>query len=174
MLSIGERVVEVLAQHGISAIHDRSLHDYPNYNSAYSNSREAAQYYLNRYPTIQLILDLHRDALESGGKQLRTAAQVDGASAAQLMLVMGTNAGGLSHQNWEQNLSLGLKLQCQLERQSPGITRPMALRSQRFNQDLLPGALLVEVGAAGNTHREALLAAEQLAHAIGALSRGTE
>lgn len=174
MLSIGERVVEVLAQYGISAIHDRSLHDYPDYNSAYSNSREAAQYYLNRYPTIQLILDLHRDALESGGKQLRTAAQVEGVNAAQLMLVMGTNAGGLRHEEWEQNLSLGLKLHRQLERQNPGITRPMALRTQRFNQDLLSGALLVEVGAAGNTLSEALLAAEQLGHAIGALSRGTE
>ena len=70
-------------------------------------------------------------------------------------------------------MSLGLKLHAQLERQSPGITRPLQLRSQRFNQDLLPGALLIEVGAAGNTHEEARNAARQLAMAIAALQYGT-
>ena len=174
MLSIGERVTQVLSQYGITAIHDRELHDYPEYTGAYNHSREAAQYYLQKFPSIQLILDLHRDALEQNGQQLRTSATVNGQPSAQLMLVMGTDAGGLSHDGWEQNLSLGLKLQLQLEQQAPGITRPTALRSQRFNQDLLPGALLVEVGAAGNTHEEALIAAEQLAHAIGALAKGTQ
>lgn len=174
MLSIGERVTQVLAQYGIAAIHDRELHDYPEYTGAYNHSREAARYYLQKFPSIQLILDLHRDALEQNGKQLRTDATVNGEPSAQLMLVMGTDAGGLSHDGWQKNLSLGLKLQLQLEQQAPGITRPIALRSQRFNQDLLPGALLVEVGAAGNTHAEALVAAEQLAHAIAALSEGTQ
>jgi stage II sporulation protein P len=89
------------------------------------------------------------------------------------MLVMGTDAAGLSHPDWEENLSLGLKLQAQLERQTPGITRPMSLRSYRFNQDLTPGSLLIEMGAAGNSHREALRAAEALARAIIALSKGT-
>lgn len=174
MLSIGQRVVEVLARYGITAIHDRTLHDYPDYNTAYSSARTSAQTYLADYPSIQLILDLHRDALEQNGSQLRTYATVNGKASAQLMLVMGTDAGGLDHENWEKNLSLGLKLQTQLERQAPGITRPLSVRSQRFNQDLLPGALLVEVGAAGNTHAEAMLAAEQLALAIVSLSKGTE
>lgn len=174
MLSIGDRVVEILAQYGITAIHDRTLHDYPDYNAAYGRSRTSAGQYLQEYPGIQLILDLHRDALEQDGKQLPTTATVKGKSSAQLMLVMGTNAGGLDHEGWEQNLSLGLKLQTQLELLCPGITRPMQLRTQRFNQDLLPGALLVEVGAAGNTHAEALRAAEQLAYAIVALSKGTK
>ena len=174
MLSIGQRVIDVLAQYGISAIHDRELHDYPEYTGAYNHSREAAQYYLEKFPSIQLILDLHRDALEQNGKQLRTAATVNGQPSAQLMLVMGTDASGLSHNDWEQNLSLGLKLHLQLERQAPGITRPTLLRGQRFNQDLHPGALLVEVGAAGNSHQEALLAAEALAHAIVSLAKGTQ
>ena len=173
MLSIGDCVAQILRENGITAIHDRTLHDYPNYNSAYSHARTTTEQYLDQYPSIQLILDLHRDASEGANGQLRTLSTVDGVTAAQLMLVMGTNAGGLTHSNWEQNLSLGLKLQTQLERQAPGITRPISLRSQRFNQDLSPGALLVEVGAAGNTHAEALLAAEQLAYAIVALSRGT-
>ena len=90
------------------------------------------------------------------------------------MLVIGTNAGGLNHPNWEENLAVGLKLHTLLERMAPGITRPVNLRTQRFNQDLLPGALLVEVGAAGNTHPEALRAAEVLAQAVAALAKGTQ
>jgi stage II sporulation protein P len=84
------------------------------------------------------------------------------------MLVMGTN-----HENYEENLSLALKLHAQLEEQWPGITRPLQLRASRLNQDLHPGALLVEVGAAGNSHAEALTAARELAKAIIALRSGT-
>lgn len=174
MLSIGDRVAEILARYGITALHDRTLHDYPSYNGSYSHARRSIQQYLEDYPSIRLILDLHRDAVETASGQLRTLTTLGKTQSAQLMLVLGTNAAGLQHDDWEENLSLALKLQVQLERQNPGITRPIYLRSQRFNQDLSPGALLVEVGAAGNTHAEALLAAEQLAHAIGALGKGTQ
>lgn len=169
MLSIGSHVAEILAQNGITAIQDRGLHDYPSYNGSYVDARTSIENYLAEYPDIKLVLDLHRDA--SGGEvgQLRTGVTANGKTAAQLMLVIGTN-----HDNWEENLSLGLKLQAQLETQIPGITRPTVLRASRFNQDLSSGALLIEVGAAGNTHSEALLAAEQLAYAIVALSKGTQ
>ena len=169
MLSIGAHVAQILAKNGITAIQDRSLHDYPSYNGSYVDARESIQYYLEEYPTIKLVLDLHRDASDGANGQLRTAATVNGQTSAQLMLVLGTN-----HDDWEDNLSLGLKLQAQLETQNPGITRPTVLRTARFNQDLCPGALLVEVGAAGNTHQEALLAAEALADAILALAKGTQ
>jgi len=174
MLSIGDIVATILWENGIGVVHDRQLHDYPSYNGSYNDARKAIKAYLSEFPGIQLILDLHRDAADTEKGQLRTVASVEGETAAQLMLVMGTDESGLSHANWQDNLSLGLKLQAQLERQSPGITRPTILRAQRFNQDLHPGALLVEVGAAGNSHTEARLAAEQLAHAIVALSKGTE
>ena len=174
MLSIGDVVADILTNHGISVIQDRDFHDYPSYNGSYSHARKSIRQYLQEYPSIALILDLHRDALETGGSQLKTLASLDRTPCAQLMLVMGTNASGLKHDNWETNLSLALKLQVQLERQAPGIMRPIYLRSQRFNQDLSPGALLIEVGAAGNTHEEAKLAAEQLAFAIVALSKGTQ
>ena len=169
MLSIGSRVAELLAQSGITAIQDRELHDYPSYNGSYVDARESIRAYLEQYPTIQLVLDLHRDAAGTTGSQLRTLATVEGQSSAQLMLVMGTN-----YDTWQENLALGLKLHIQLERQAPGIMRKLCLRPQRFNQDLCPGALLVEVGAAGNSHAEAMLAAEQLAAAITALARGTQ
>ncbi len=173
MISIGDRVTELLELAGIGVIHDRMLHDYPSYNGSYTHARNSTVKILEENPGICLILDLHRDASGDLNNQFRPVVTVEGADTAQLMLVMGTNAAGLHHPDWEQNLSLGLKLQAQLERQAPGITRPISLRSQRFNQDLSAGALLIEMGAAGNTHEEALRAAEQLAKAIIALSRGT-
>lgn len=173
MVSIGDRVAEYLTQQGICVIHDRELHDYPSYNGSYTHSRNAAAEYLEKYPSIRLILDLHRDASGDLDNQMRTHAKVDGKDCAQLMVVIGTNATR-KHPNWEENLSLGLKLHAQLERIAPGITRPLTLREQRFNQDLISGALLIEVGAAGNTHAEALGAAEVLAEAIVQLSRGSE
>ncbi len=174
MLSIGQRVAEILEENGISVLQDRELHDYPSYNGSYTHARKSIRQYLQEHPTIRLVLDLHRDATDGEKGQLRTVASIDGITAAQLMLVMGTNGAGQDHENWEENLSLALKLQAQLERRCPGITRPTILRNQRFNQDLCPGALLVEVGAAGNSHAEALLAAEELAQAIVALSKGTK
>ena len=174
MLSIGERVAEILSENGIAVVQDRKLHDYPSYNGSYNDARASIEGYLAEYPGIQLVLDLHRDAADTVNGQLRTQADWNGQTAAQLMLVMGTDASGLTHENWQENLSLALKLQAQLERSSPGITRPTLLRGQRFNQDLHPGALLVEVGAAGNTHAEALLAAEALAEAILALAKGSQ
>ena len=104
---------------------------------------------------------------------MRTEATVEGQPSAQLMLVMGTSASGLKHPDWEQNLALGLKLQAQCERIAPGIMRYVNLRAQRFNQDLSPGALIVEIGAAGNTHAEALTATEVLAEAILSLAQGS-
>lgn len=173
MLAVGDRVTELLEAGGIRVIHDRALHDYPSYNSAYSHARKAIREQLEHAPAIQLVLDLHRDAAGNAKNQLRTNALCSKGSCAQLMLVLGTGNAGAPHSRWQQNLALGLKLTAQLERQCPGITRPISLRPQRFNQDLSPGALLVEVGAAGNTRQEALLAAEQLADAILALKNGS-
>ena len=172
MVSIGTRVAEILEAGGITVIHDRSLHDSPSYNNSYSSSRASMQQYLEEYPSIRLVLDLHRDASGDNSNQMTTSATVDGEKSAQLMLVVaaGTSARPVPH--WQENLALGLKLHVQLERIAPGICRYVNLRSSRFNQDLLSGALLVEVGAAGNTHQEALTAAEVLAEGILALAKG--
>lgn len=169
MLSVGARVARLLNSAGIPTVQDRELHDYPSYNGSYVDARKAIRKYLEEYPGIRMILDLHRDASGEEGRQMRTLARVDGEDSAQLMVVLGTN-----HKGYEENLSLGLKLHVQLERQAAGITRPLQLRAQRFNQDLLPGALLIEVGAAGNSHSEALRAADRLAEAVIALAKGSD
>ena len=168
MLSIGARVAALLEEAGIRVIQDRQLHDYPSYNGSYANSRAAARKLLEENPSIRLVLDLHRDAAEApGGGQLRTVVETDRGASALLMLVMGSSFSG-----YEENLSLALQLTAQLEAATPGITRPIQLRRAAFNQDLSPGSLLVEVGTAGNSREEALLAAQALAEAIIALSAG--
>ena len=172
MLSIGDHLAKTLESAGISVIHDRSLHDYPSYNGAYSSSRKSVDAYLTQYPSIRLVLDIHRDASEDNSNQMNTEARYRGRDSAQLMLVVGTNGSGLSHGDWQENLALAMKLQVALEQIAPGICRPINLRAQRFNQDKSTGALLVEVGAAGDSHTEALTAAEALAEGIVYLARG--
>ena len=121
------------------------------------------------------MLDLHRDAAEDAeGNQIPTFAKIGDDESAQLMVVVGSNGSGLDHPNWEENLSLGLKLHVQMERIFPGICRDLDLCAQRFNQDLSPQMLLVEVGAAGNTITEAIRGVQVLGQAIIAIADGTE
>lgn len=169
MVSIGEEIARVLTAGGISVLHDRTLHDHPSYNSAYDNSRETIAEYLQKYPSVRMVLDIHRDASPFSGGELITSATVGGQRSAQLMMVVGTQSS-----KWQENLSLALKLGALLEQENPGICRPVNLRSERFNVDLSPGSLLVEVGATGNTHEEAIIAANALAQSVLELIKGTE
>ena len=169
MLAVGKLVADILRENGIGVVQEETLHDYPTYSGSYIRARQTLRERLKENSGIRLVLDLHRDAAGEGADQMRTLAEVDGEPSAQLMVVIGTN-----HDRYEENLSLGLKLHVQLENQAPGIMRPLQLRAQRFNQDLSSGALLIEVGAAGNSHPEARKAAEELAKAIVALANGTQ
>ena len=166
MIAIGKQIAQVLETNGIRVIHDENYHDHPHYDASYPSARSSIRNYLVQYPTIQLVLDIHRDASDATDGQLITSATVGGQKSAQLMMVVGTDAGGNNHPNWRENLALALKLSALLEREDPGISRPISLRSERFNMDLTAGSLLIEVGAAGNTLEEAKLAANALAQAI--------
>ena len=170
MLALGEIVAEILESAGIGVIHDRTLHDYPSYNGAYNHAASSTRAYLEQYPTIELILDLHRDAAETARGQMATKCTIGGEKAAQLMFVLGTDKR-LNHPDWEQNLSLALKLQVLLEKENPGICRDLTLSKNRYNQHLGKYALLIEIGAAGNTLDEAKLAARELAEALVALAQ---
>ena len=174
MVSIGAYVAALLEAGGISVLHDTTLHDTPSYNASYTNSRQSVQEYLDAYPSIRLVLDLHRDSYEDeNGNQIVRSVFSEGSQLAQLMFVVGTDYGGLTHPEWQENLALALKLQTQLETLCPGICRPINLRSQRFNQDLSTGSVLIEVGASGNSREEALRAAEVLAEGILSLAHGS-
>lgn len=174
MVSVGAYLAQCLQQQGISVLHDTTIHDYPSYNAAYSLSRQTAAKYLEKYPSIRLVLDIHRDAYaDKSGNQISNTVTIDGQSVSRLMLVAGTNAYGEEHSQWQKNLSFALKLQTTMERLYPGLCRPLALRSSAFNQDLSPGALLIEIGTAGDSREQALGAAKLLADGIAALAYGS-
>lgn len=173
LISIGDELTRLLEEGGLKVIHDRTPHDLDDYLDAYDNSRVAVQKYLQQYPSIKLVLDLHRDAAENAdGSQWATSATVNGQDSAQLMFVVGTDASGLNHPNWKTNLSIAGKLNVLMEKIAPDVTRSIDLRRQRFNHDLAMGAMIVEVGSAGNTHQEAMNAISVLAEAILELSKG--
>lgn len=174
VLAVGELVAGMLENAGIGVMQDREFHDYPSYNHSYLNTKASTEEILAANPSIELILDLHRDAADTPAGQLVTQCSIGGTTAAQLMMVVGTDDCGLEHPRWRENLAVALKLQTLLERSNPGICRKLTLTDQRYNQHLGKNALLIEVGAAGNTLAEAKLAAAELAKAIIALSRGSE
>jgi stage II sporulation protein P len=166
VVSVGAELKKVLEAGGISVIHDTTMHDDPSYNAAYNQSRKSVQQYLKEYPSISMVLDIHRDAVANkNGEQTAVTVKADGKKIAQLMLVVGTDVR-LRHPLWPENMALAVKLHALLEKNVPGICRPISFRKQRFNQDLSPGALLIEVGAAGNTRQEALAAAKVLGETI--------
>ncbi len=175
VVSIGAELKKLLEAGGIGVIHDTTLHDYPSYSSSYSHARKQIRAYLEEYPSIALVLDIHRDAVEnSRGEQVAFTEDCNGQKAARLMMVVGTDANGLNHPNWQENMALAVKLHAQLEKNIPGICRPISFRPQRFNQDLSTGGMLIEVGSAGNTRQEALEGVRLLAQAILELSQGTK
>lgn len=166
MISIGDELTRLLTEKGLTVLHDRTPHDLNDYNDAYNNSRAAVQEYLKQYPSIKMILDVHRDAAEySDGTQWATSATVDGQPSAQVMLVVGSSASD-AHPNWKTNLSLAEKLYLSIQRTCPGVERPINLRAKIYNQDLSTGSLIVEVGSTGNTHEEAMRALPVLSEAI--------
>ncbi len=167
VVRLGTRVAELLNAHGIETLHDTALNDYPSYNGAYERMRQTIEGYLAQYPSIEMVLDLHRDAAnDPAGMPVAFTAEVDGARCAQLMLVVGSDEGGLTHPDWKENLANALKLQALLNRIAPGLCRDIDLRTERFNQHETPGSLLVEFGCTGNTLAEALRSADYLAQAL--------
>ena len=159
---VGRALADALEGYGLDVLVDTELYDYPNYDGAYARSGEAMEDYLTRYPSLAMVIDLHRDAIGDG--EVAYGPVSDG--AAQMMFVMGSE-GTLSYPNWEKNLALAMSLQGLVDEKYPHLMRPTTLCSNRYNQQLTPGSLLLEVGATGNTMQEALAAVDLFAQAVG-------
>ncbi len=167
MAAVGDAVYRKLVSAGINVIHDKTINDYPSYSGSYSKALKLIESYTEKYPSIKVVLDIHRDAIiKSDGTKIKTVTTINGESAAQVMLVAGTDKSGLNHPDWKTNLSFALKLQYEMNKLYPSLARPINLRKQRFNQHTAPGALIVEVGTNGNTLDEALKGASLFADAL--------
>ena len=167
VVRVGDEIAAALEEAGISVIHDATLHDYPQYSGAYDRSLATINSYLEQYPSISFVLDIHRDAISDGeGNMYKVVSNVAGVNAAQMTFVIGTDGGGLEHPNWRENLKLAAAVQQRLLEDYPTLMRPITVRNSRYNQHVTTGSLLVEMGAAGNSLDEALLSGRLLGQAL--------
>ncbi len=166
MARVGEAAAAVLKEAGIGVIHDTILHDHPSYSGSYARSAETVKAYLKEYPSIRIVLDLHRDAIGEKDEIIAPTATVDGKKAAQLMIVSGCDDGTMGMPHYLDNLAFAAKLQNHLEQLYPTLTRPVLFDYRKYNQDLTTGSLLIEVGSSGNTLEQAVYSGELLGHAL--------
>ena len=158
IIRVGDELCGVYEAAGLQVIHDRGVYDYPSYTGSYGRSGAAIEAWLAEYPDIALVIDMHRDALGSEGVVYKIMAEETGTVASQVMLLCGSDASGLEHPNWRENLALALYLQNAVNTVHPSLMRPVELVPQRYNQHLSSGSLILEVGSSGNTLQEALAA----------------
>ena len=164
VVAIGRVISEVLNEKGISTVHCTIMHDKLQYKDAYKRSEETIKEYLKKYPSIKMVIDVHRDSiLKSTGELVRPVTEVDGNAAAQLMLVVG---GSDSSVYWQQNLALALNLRQTLNDKYNDLCRPPYLKSSNYNQDLAPYSILLEAGASGNSLEEVTVSARLFADAL--------
>lgn len=168
IIRVGDEIGRIFSEMGLSVLHDKTLCDYPNYNGSYDRSKAVVEQYLKQYPSIKIVLDVHRDALiGQDGTVYKAVTEIDGIKTAQILLVMGSDDKGLSHPNWQKNFSLAMRIEHRMNTLWPGLARPIALRTSRFNQQLSNGSILVEVGSHGNTLQESLAGARLFARSAG-------
>ena len=168
IIRVGDEVTRIFTEMGLQVIHDRNFYDYPAYDGCYERSRAAVEKYLAEYPSIKIVLDIHRDALVGAdGTIYKAVTEIDGVKTAQVLLLVGSDDSGLSYPKWKENLTLAVKIQERMNSLWPDLARPISLRSNRFNQQLTTGSILVEVGTHGNTLQEALAGARLFARAAG-------
>ena len=165
MCAVGRVMADTLNAAGLNTLHDETLNDYPSYTGSYENSRAVVQRYLAQYPSIKVVLDVHRDAIETeGGSRMAPVCTVDGRQAAQVMIICGCdNGGSVRLPGWRQNLRFAAAWERSMEGMYPGFTRPVLFSYRFYNQDLTTGSLLIEIGGHGNNLNEAQYGPARLA-----------
>ncbi|MBQ9082285.1 MAG: stage II sporulation protein P, partial [Clostridia bacterium] len=171
VVGVGDVITERLNAAGIVTIHDSTVYDSPAYSGAYGRSQKTVESYLKKYPSIKVILDVHRDAIQQNdGSLLKPTTTINGKKAAQIMLVSGCDdKGTLGFPNWRQNLTFAAHLQQQIVNDHPGLARPIYCWNVRYNAHLSPTALLVEFGSDANTADEVQYSAELFADSLIAM-----
>lgn len=164
MVRVGDAICEELEKNGIGVIHDTQIHDHK-YTGAYDNSRKTVEKILKENPSIQIVLDVHRDAIkQSDGTKIKPTFTYNGRKAAQVMIIAGCQDGKVkSFPNWEQNLTFALQLHKQIETMYPTMMRPILFAGRKYNMDVVPCSVLLEFGSDSNTLAEA----EYSGHLVG-------
>lgn len=158
---VGDELEKYLCNYGFTVVHDKSYHDYPAYNGSYDRSLITVKNLLSTYQNIDVVIDLHRDAI--GDNTYAPKVKIGDEYCARIMLVIGTDGGGLSHDNWRENLKFAIKVQQKANELYPGLFKPIIVRNSRYNHQVSKGACIIEVGATGNTLEECLNSMKYLA-----------
>ncbi len=161
---VGTELTNYLKNKGFNVTHNTTYHDYPSYSGSYDRSLDTIRSELGNSDT-EIVIDLHRDAVGEAGEYGPTV-KINDMYAAQLMLVIGTDGGGLEHPNWLNNLKFAIKVQKVANEMYPGLFRPIILRNYRYNQHIRNSACIIEVGATGNTMEQCFLSMQCLANVM--------
>lgn len=175
MVRVGTEIKQQLEQAGYGVIHDTRIHD-EKYTGAYAHSAKSVEEYLKKYPEIQIVLDVHRDAIEQDdGTRIKPTANILGKDAAQIMIISGCEEGKVTgFPDWKKNLTFALELQSVCEEMYPGLMRPLYFCQRKYNMNLSPNNLLVEMGSSANTLEEAAYSGRLLGNALVKLLDSTQ
>lgn len=167
VVRVGKEIADQLKKAKIGVIQDTTQHDNPSYNGSYERSEVTVKTYLKKYPSIKVVLDVHRDAIQQeDGTRIAPVANIDGKNAAQLMIISGADDGTMGYPNYLENLKFSSKIQEQIEKDYKGLTRPILFSYRKYNQHLTNGSMLLEMGAHGNSLDEAIYAGELVGKSI--------
>ena len=167
MVRVGDELTKILEESGYNVIHDRNIYD-ESYDGAYSRSRVTVEKYLEKYPSIQITLDVHRDAIHySDGTKCKPTAEINNKKAAQVMIISGCEGNGVQDfGTWKSNLVFATHLQSRAEELYPGLMRPVFFCHRKYNMDVTPCSLLLEFGTDANTLEEAVYSAQLIGDAL--------
>lgn len=170
VIRVGTEIAKQLENAGFQVIHDKTVHD-TSYSGAYYRCEDTIQKHLKENPQIQVVLDVHRDAMhQSNGNKIKPVATIEGKKAAQVMIITGAEEGSITDfPDWEKNLQFSLHLQEQMERMYPGLTRPVMFCQRIYTQNLHPQDILLEMGTDANTLEEAVYAGRLVGNALAGL-----
>ena len=161
---VGLELNNYLLSYGYNVIHDTTYHDYPSYSGSYGRSMATVENILSSNPNTDIIIDIHRDAIED--TSYNPSVKIGDEIVSQLMFVIGTDGGGLEHPNWQNNLNFAVKVQEKANELYPGLFKPILLRNSRYNEHLGNAACIIEVGATGNTLDESILSMKYLSKVL--------
>lgn len=181
IVGVGAYLAELLRNnYQYNVIHNTATYDLINgkldRNEAYSLAEGDIQRILKENPSIEVVIDLHRDAMD---ENTRLVTEIDGKQTARFMFFNGMSRttrlgeiGYLPNPYRGDNLSFSFQLQIKAEEYYPGLTRKIYLKGYRYNMHLIPKTILVECGAQNNTLQEEKNAMEPLAHILNMVLRG--
>lgn len=177
IVGVGEHLAQILTDtYGYKVLHHTGQYDVESRNDAYSVALPAIERILEENPSVQVVIDLHRDEMAEG---TRLVTEIDGRPTARFMFFNGLsrtkktgNIAYLYNENLESNLAFSFQMQLKAMEYYPGLTRKIYLKGYRYNMHLRPRYLLIELGAQNNTVEEAMNACEPLAHILDLVLSG--